>query len=332
MLTTPKMVFFHIAWMQHYCKSDGSDPAIGPHRHLKNNGQAHECFNFLPRNGRCYGYFPGDRGIVISKLGAPKQAKHVDNVVCVWVAEHPEQKMKLIVGWYRNARVYRTRNHEAEPSGNQLNGKDIQYSTVTFEDHCTLVPAPRRTFEIPTRPGGLGRSNVWYGGNDRFREKVRDYINRWDEQVRLRQGGRIRDRKSGGRRNADPERRKQAETIAVNKAIEFYSSANGGGYEVVSKESEALGWDLEASRPGCATLLIEVKGRSGSELVVELTPNEYSKMTSTEHRSNYVLFVVTDCSREHPVFHQFRFREGSWSDLDGTILKIEERTGAVCRA
>jgi len=328
MPTTPKMVFFYVGWMKHYNGKDDNDHATGPHRHLKNNGQAHECFNFRPRNGSCYGYVP--RGIDISNLGAPRGAKHVDDVVCVWLAKHPELNRRLIVGWYRNARVYRASNHKTEPSGNKLNGEDIQYLAVALEDQCTLMPEPRRIFKVPTKgtqTGGLGRSTVWYGRIDGFREKVWDYINRYDEQIR--QGRTDHGRKHGGRRSTDPDQRKQIETIAVKKARAFYSSADGGSYEVISKESEALGWDLEASRPGCATLLIEVKGRSGDKLEVELTPNEYDKMT--KHRSNYVLFVVTNCD-EYPVAHEFRFKDGDWSDADGTILNVEPRTGAVCRA
>lgn len=328
----PRMVFFHLGWMEHYRADDDSDQATGPHGHLKNNGRAHECFNFRPRNGTCYGYVPS--GINISRnLGAPREAAYVDDMVCVWLAKHPEQNKRLVVGWYRDARVYRTSNHEAEPSGNQLDGSDVQYLAVAPKDNCTLVPASRRTFKVPTKgtvAGGLGQSTVWYGRISGFHERVWDYINRWDEQVKrkrvIKHG-----RKYGGRHNPDPNQRKQIEKVAVNKAIEFFSSADGGGYKVVSRELEALGWDLEASRPGCATLLIEVKGRSGGELVVELTPNEFGQMMSKEHCGNYVLFVVTNCGGEHPVAHEFRFRGGGWSDVDGTKLKIERRTGAVCR-
>ena len=329
MASVPKMVFFHIGWMKRYQGADDDDPTIGPHRHLQYNKFGHECFNFLPRNGKCYGYVP--TGVDISNLGASRGAKFVEDVACVWVAKDPERNARVIVGWYNGSRVFRS----SKPSGNKLDRQDIEYRAAAPEAKCTLIPIPRRTFKIPTRhspEGGLGQSTVWYGGNARFRRRVWEYIKNWEERKKAKKPRSTSRGNAGGGRNTNPELRKQIETIAVNFAIDYFSSEDGGGYDVVSKENDNLGWDIEASHSDKPTLLVEVKGLSGDRVSVELTPNEYKKMKLKKNRNKYVLFIVTNCLREHPLAHDYRFKNGRWSDVDGTVLKIQERTGAVCRS
>ena len=65
---------------------------------------------------------------------------------------------------------------------------------------------------------------------------------------------------------------------------------------------------------------------------IELTPNEYNQMMLKKNRNKYVLFVVINCLRERPLAYDYRFKEGRWTDADGTALKIEERIGAICRS
>ena len=331
MTTIPEMIFFHVGWMEYYRGANDGDPTIGPHGHLKENKFGHECFNFFPRDRKCYGYVPTRNKIDISKLNASRNSNFVDDVVCVWIAKHPERNVRVIVGWYREAQVFRSSPHESDPSGNWLDHEDIEYRAVAVERNCSLIPTSRRTFEIPTRfkmDGGLGRSPVWYGGNAKFRGQVWNYIQNWEK----RKGNKRRKVRSVGGRNTDPEQRRRVEEIAVNVAIDFFSSEEGGVYKVISKEKYNLGWDLEARRSNKPTLLIEVKGLSGDRVSIELTPNEYEKMISTEHRDSYVLFVVTNCLTDHPEAYDYRFDNGRWKETDGTLLEIEKRIGAVCRA
>lgn len=168
------MIFFHIGWMERYRGADQDDPTRGPHGYLKNRRFGHECFNFLIREGRCYGYAPIP-GVRIERIGGGRGDLHVDDVTCVWVAKHPERGHHLIVGWYRQARIFRF----PEQGDNQLDGQNIHYLATACSDNCTLLPTRRRKFQIPTwreRPGGLGRSVVWYGGDDGFREEVWNYV------------------------------------------------------------------------------------------------------------------------------------------------------------
>ena len=71
------------------------------------------------------------------------------------------------------------------------------------------------------------------------------------------------------------------------------------GYDVIRVAAQNLGWDIEAvlkSGSKKAILRIEVKGLSGSQVSVELTPNEFTKMQL--HADTYKLCVVTNA--EHP--------------------------------
>ena len=206
---------------------------------------------------------------------------------------------------------------------------------VAPEGMCALIPVSRRTFEIPSRykmKGGLGQSTVWYGGNARFRGKVWKYIRGWEERKKTKKRPRASQGNVGGGRNADPEQRKRIETKAVDTATNFFRSKDGGSYQVISREKDGVGWDLEAQHPKKATLLIEVKGLAGNKVSVELTPNEYDKMQSKKYRDRYVLFVVTNCLGKRPLAYDYRFRNGCWLDTDGAKLEIEPRTGAVCRS
>ena len=336
MASVPRMIFFHVGWMKLYRGENDDDPTIGPHGWLENNRFGHECYNFFARGDSCYGYVPTQKGIYISKsLGASRDADYVDDVVCVWVAKDPQRKARVIVGWYKSARVFRSSNPEVQPSGNKIDNQDIVYRAVAAAAGCTLIPVSRRTFNIPTRykmKGGLGQSTVWYGGNDEFRKRVWAYINSWDKRKGSKRGRSKSRGSGGGRRNTDPKLRKEIEERAVNEAVEFFSSDEGGGYKVISRETDNVGWDLEARRPRGEILLIEVKGLSGKDVVVELTPNEYKQMQAKENRDKYVLFVVTDCLGKSPVTHDFRRKGRGWSDADGTRLDIKRRIGAVCRS
>lgn len=318
--------------MKQYRGPKDDDPTIGPHRHLQDNKFGHECFNFLSRDGNCFGYVP--RNIDLSNLGASRTADFVDDVVCVWIAKDPERNARVVVGWYLAARVFGSSNHRIQPSGNRLDHQDIGYHAVAPEAGCSLIPVSGRTFEIPTRydmEGGLGQSTVWYGGNARFRRQVWNYIKSWEGRKSRKKRRSTSSGGARGGRNPDPEQRKKIETIAVDIATEFFRSNDGGAYHVVSKEKDNLGWDIEASRPDGVTLLIEVKGLSGEKISVELTPKEYKQMKSKRHRDNYVLFVVTNCLGKRPMTYDYRFKDGRWKDADGTVLQISERVGAVCR-
>ncbi|MGE0377144.1 MAG: DUF3883 domain-containing protein [Planctomycetaceae bacterium] len=129
------------------------------------------------------------------------------------------------------------------------------------------------------------------------------------------------------KRSPDPLRRQEVEAAAVRCIVDRFTSK---GYAVRSVESDNVGWDLEAVK-GSRKLLLEVKGLSGSELCIELTPNEYAKLQ--EHRQSYRLCVVTNALTIPKVaLFEYSNKDNCWIDQFGRRLNIEERIAARCRA
>ena len=79
------------------------------------------------------------------------------------------------------------------------------------------------------------------------------------------------------------------------------------------------------------SLKLEVKGLSGQEMCVEVTPNEYARMK--EHRNEYRLCVVID-ALHNPHLSVFAYSEEAqgWADQKGRILRVDEIIAARCSA
>lgn len=114
----------------------------------------------------------------------------------------------------------------------------------------------------------------------------------------------------------------------MKAALEYFDGARD-----VSKF--CLGWDVEANGID-GDVLVEVKGLSGPDLSIELTPNEYDKMQ--RHRERFVVFVLsnaltTSCRasifRYHPLEGQAG-EGGTWKSCGGEILRIVEMLSARC--
>jgi hypothetical protein len=84
----------------------------------------------------------------------------------------------------------------------------------------------------------------------------------------------------------DPRKRIAVEDAAVQETIRHFTAS---GFTIRDRQSENVGWDLEAVKDS-EVILLEVKGLSGPSINVELTPNEYFHMRS--HSQNYVICVV----------------------------------------
>ena len=135
----------------------------------------------------------------------------------------------------------------------------------------------------------MGQANVWYADdgelNPQFRDDVRRYVaTRTPPLLPTSQD------QSHTARQPDPLRRAEVEHAAVRETVAHYKRL---GYIVTSFEKDNLGWDLEAAHPNRnLTLKLEVKGLSGTEPCIDVTPNEYACMS--RHRDEYRLCIVTE--------------------------------------
>lgn len=164
-LPNPKepLLLAHVVWMDRYA---GDFDTIVPsafnwksanHRQEDSNEQ----FNFLPEGGVCRGYaarhyrdVEGDyqyKRVNLRRLGGSNSDTSVQPVTVIWTAMQPEMRRRVVVGWYRGARVFR----EAQPRPKERG----RFYFEAPESKCRLLRPESRVFEIPLArdlPSGKG--------------------------------------------------------------------------------------------------------------------------------------------------------------------------------
>lgn len=326
------MIFLRIGWMTRYQGQTANDHITGGGAFVVEHGYGHEIFNFQPFEGQLFGYVqppgsghnqPAGPGININRLGARNSDDSISGVSAIWIATAP-QGGSYIVGWYSNATIHR--HWQKPPAGaeRQHAGDKFGFYVSAPQNDAILLPPDERLFEVPRGLGGMGQANVWYADNHEQHRQVRTDVLSFVETRRL--PGSSSGSGSGTPRQINPFLRQEVERKAIATTTEYYSKL---GYEVDSVESDNVGWDLNAIH-GKRQLKLEVKGLSGMQLRVELTPNEYDKMKA--HHGSYRVCVVTNAllSPELAVF-AFSQETQRWEDQYGRVLQIEEFVAARCR-
>jgi HNH endonuclease len=166
----PPTIFFNIAWMNEYKGiTDNDSPVDGGSWAVK-----HEVCNFLPVGGRCYGFVqpPNGENLKIERIGASESDAYIDGVTIVWTARARSGKKTIVVGFYRNARLYRDR--QKLPTSAQLQQPgfklDDYFAECDVED-AFLVSHGRRDHFIPRGSDAMGQSLVWYGDTETGRSE-----------------------------------------------------------------------------------------------------------------------------------------------------------------
>ena len=302
------------------------ETATGGGAWVKEHGFGHEAFNFKPAHGEYFGYVQptgsgnySDRGINLPRLGAAAADDQLGGVTVAWVATHPSEGRTRVVGWFSNATVFAKLQVPVERSGRRLRDGNVPGFFIRAPA-AVLLDRDERTFEVPRGKGGIGQANVWYPVGAAA-ARILKYISAGAR------GSSISKRKTAPKL-LDVDRRLRVERTAMTAAAKWFTER---GYDVKDVSMARVGWDLEARR-NRAQLKIEVKGTSlaTDAFVIEVTPNEYSKMKSDEHRSSYRLCVVTSCETS-PIVEVFAWSSetGTWSTGDGRRqLAIEERVAA----
>jgi hypothetical protein len=198
------------------------------------------------------------------------------------------------------------------------------YNIIAKANDSKLLPVDERTFIIPKaskNSGGIGQCGIWYAEgekNEVIKEEVINYITNYG--VSNNKAKRIT-----AKRQVDVESKINVETNAINIIQVYYEEL---GYTVTDVQGDNVGWDLEAEFDN-RVLKIEVKGLSGNEILVNLTPNEYEKMKI--NYEDYRLCIVTnDLNPELRERYIFLYNEISnrWMDNEGKELIIEEKIAA----
>lgn len=317
------MIFLNTAWMERYEGLSGNDKEIhGGGSYVEEYGYGHEIFNFKKIEGKVYGYAQPGGFNNLQRLGASEDDDYMDDVLVIFTATHKDGGT-YIVGWYKGATFFKD-YQKTKLKERKFRDEYIGYYAVANAENATLLSVDER-FSFPVIPrrvkGGMGQSNVWYADSAEmlgFKKDVLKHIEKY-EKIKSK-----RSHKSFSRQ-ADAQAKKIIESIAIKEVTREYTDR---GFIVNSRESENLGWDLEAIHKK-TMLRIEVKGLSGENISVEITPNEYKNMN--DYWESYRLCVVTECL-VNPTLHVFSYssEKNTWLNEDGDELIIDQIISAKC--
>jgi hypothetical protein len=182
------IIFARISDMEYYKGITPTDKPRNGGSHVDETGEAHEAFNFdaIEFNGEkiCLGFAmlignSSQTNLQIrleSMIGGKhlKKEQYVDGVTVVWCAKDPFENHIRVVGFYKNATVYR---HSQEMDFFDENNELCyvqNYNFVAKEENCVLLPYGERNrnkWRVPTsgKNGanfGFGRSSIWYANSN----------------------------------------------------------------------------------------------------------------------------------------------------------------------
>ncbi len=322
------ILFCHTGWMDFY-QGLINDTIIGGGKHVDNMGWGGEMFNFKNFEGYLYGYvqpkidrkYRNPSTIKLEKLGALETDESLQGITVVWTATDPYNGGAYIIGWYKNATVYRYYQNPPKYSKRRYKNNSLGYFIKTKIKDGNLLPIDERIVQVHRqKKNWMGQSNVWYADkNPEFVKDVKDYIFKAIIPENVKRGS----KGIGGAKQQDPLKRIEVEKKAVLFVTNHYKQL---GYEVQSYEKDNLGWDLTATNKK-TELKLEVKGLSGTTIATELTPNEFKNLKADN--KFYRLCIVTEAITK-PRLKIFAHSNDNneWTSEDGTIMKFEEVVSA----
>jgi Protein NO VEIN, C-terminal len=322
MVPRDPILFCVITWMENYVGVTDDQPSGGG-SFIDIEGYGYEIFNFRPFRKRFLGFVePGGR-IALERLGGDHLSEYLEGVTVVFVAPFQGEGPYVIVGWYKNATVYRSPQEPPDGSGRVFDGDSISFNlSAAQKDGFLIQPADNRVFQVPRGKGGIGQSRIWYADRpeqEAFVRKVRRYV----ETKKTGSHESKRGSHHGNGWQHGVERRQLIERVAVRVVWNHFE---GLGYALKSVERENRGWDLEATL-AATTLRLEVKGTAGNRVSCEVTPNEYRPIS--EKMPGYRLCIVCDAlgSTPSPKIFAWSREQKAWCS-QGERLSIMELVGA----
>ena len=171
-----RIIFCNITYLKYY---DGRiigevKPQTGG-RWVQENEDAHEKWNFLNMDGKCYGYVKGNsEQMHIEKLDKVyAQQGKAEDIIVVWCALDENNKT-VVVGWYEHATVYR---YLQDMPVTPVTGIERSFWFSTKAENAYLLPEADRILEIgrasKTGAGtGFGQQNYWYADSPYAKEHV----------------------------------------------------------------------------------------------------------------------------------------------------------------
>ncbi|MDU6339838.1 MAG: hypothetical protein E6583_00740 [Clostridium sp.] len=200
-----RILFCNIAWMKEYRGVTDNDTPVNGGSYVDDTNNAHEAYNFdkitfdddNKKVPYCLGFFEtkctngeSRNQLHIEKIddNVDENIEAIDDVLVVWCAKGETNDFTSVVGWYKNATVYRY-YQELEFS----NGFIQDYNVLAKAKDCILLPLnvrSRRTMwwvpRVAKKNGpsyGFGQANVWFA-NEKNNKAKNDYINKLVNQIK----------------------------------------------------------------------------------------------------------------------------------------------------
>ena len=189
------IIFARVADMYYYNGITNKDIPINGGSYVKETGEAHECYNFSPveiaGEGKvCLGFAMlaqttkgAEIHLHIEKIvgcEALKNEMFVNDVIVVFCSKAPGSDTMRVVGFYKNATVYR-KYQTAEFD----NGYLQDYNFFARREDCVLLPYQERhkgkRWYVPMSKKrnskfGFGQSNIWYAQGYNENKELYDYL------------------------------------------------------------------------------------------------------------------------------------------------------------
>lgn len=155
-----RLLFVPVEWM-HYYLGDVYEGSVLP-----------KCaYNFQYMNGKYYGLADGTKEIPLEHFeGISKEANQVEGVTVVWVSKTLEGESKII-GWYKNAIVYRTPQRKITLDNERV---ELIYSMEVNVEGAILLPLEERRFVLPKAQEG-----IWFEEDKAYACDIAAYIHHY---------------------------------------------------------------------------------------------------------------------------------------------------------
>lgn len=189
------IIFARIADMDYYRGVTDTDKPENGGAYIRENGYGGECYNFDPINVDdkevCLGYVmltgTANQICLENIIGGSCLSKDTvaEGVIVVWCAKSRTRHTTQVVGFYKNATVYR-RPQQVDIYDNDGNLCDVQqFNFVADKEDCVLLPRKERDnrskWYIPLSGNygynfGFGRSQIWFANGKDYNENEMNFV------------------------------------------------------------------------------------------------------------------------------------------------------------
>ncbi|QDK42687.1 hypothetical protein DOM21_14760 [Bacteriovorax stolpii] len=319
-----KVIMLNISWMKEYNGNQpGYDVPVNGGKYPKLNSVAGEEHNYTNVGDYFYGHVETlDSNINIERLGAPKGASELTGVLIIWIAT-PAGGGRQVVGWWKNATVYKKRQKPPKKNAEYILRNGFSYITKAKIKNCVLLlPIEREKypFSFPDH-----EKKNWPGQSSRFypfiqSKKSIQFENYFSDLMNVISKYKHIEAKKTNKAPFKAKKGRSAfhlsriENAAVDFIISYYRKKYMP-YEIIDVSNENKGWDLEIylDKSG-KSINVEAKGLSATLPMIGLTPNEYNYFKSKN--IEYRLFIVTNCLKRRIGY------EIMWDGIEWKIHKV----------